>query len=574
MLLAFATAAALPTLVFSSKVPLGVSPQSVSLYTPITSTNPATWTCLDGSQTILYSAINDDYCDCIDGSDEPGTSACPNSTFYCVNEGHIGASIRSSRVNDGLCEPECCDGSDEPNGICPNQCQAIGEKYRAEQEAERKLRKTGSKIRSSYISYAKKETARLKASVTSLQQEVEAKRAEETRLKSILEHTESVDAAALEHQKQSPVYHSLVSHSAALSSLRAKQAELQTKLDTLEEILSGLKRSYNPNYQDMGVLEAVRGWDAYHGVESEPVVNQAGIDPLATEAEILEAQANLYAVEDSSVPVASEEPKTPEEPKEDEWTTAKLDELAKADHVALMLEHARHMGGSDDRKEEAHNLLHTFQDYIPPSLVPLYTELKDDFFSVLAFLHIIPSSSLSSTSGSTSEATANARNAHNSALNNFNQAERELKEAQESLNKLEGGGHFGKDGEWKKLDGTCLEKDTGEYTYSVCLFGAATQKSNKDHSSHNLGRFSSWSDKEGVAPGDYHYYTRQYYKGGARCWNGPERSVVLDLTCGTENEILTIAEPEKCEYLFTGTSPALCLPLEEKEKAEKAKEEL
>lgn len=32
-----------------------------------------------------------------------GTSACPNSTFYCVNEGHIGASIRSSRVNDGLC---------------------------------------------------------------------------------------------------------------------------------------------------------------------------------------------------------------------------------------------------------------------------------------------------------------------------------------------------------------------------------------------------------------------------------------------------------------------------------------
>lgn len=32
-----------------------------------------------------------------------GTSACPNSTFYCNNEGHIGASIRSSYVNDGLC---------------------------------------------------------------------------------------------------------------------------------------------------------------------------------------------------------------------------------------------------------------------------------------------------------------------------------------------------------------------------------------------------------------------------------------------------------------------------------------
>jgi protein kinase C substrate 80K-H len=55
--------------------------------------------------TIAHSAINDDYCDCPDGSDEPGTSACENSsiTFYCKNEGHIPSSIRSSRVNDGIC---------------------------------------------------------------------------------------------------------------------------------------------------------------------------------------------------------------------------------------------------------------------------------------------------------------------------------------------------------------------------------------------------------------------------------------------------------------------------------------
>jgi protein kinase C substrate 80K-H len=55
--------------------------------------------------TIAHSAINDDYCDCPDGSDEPGTSACENSsiTFYCKNEGHIPSTIRSSRVNDGIC---------------------------------------------------------------------------------------------------------------------------------------------------------------------------------------------------------------------------------------------------------------------------------------------------------------------------------------------------------------------------------------------------------------------------------------------------------------------------------------
>ena len=33
-------------------------------------------------------------------------------------------------------------------------------------------------------------------------------------------------------------------------------------------------------------------------------------------------------------------------------------------------------------------------------------------------------------------------------------------------------------------------------------------------------------------------------------------------TCGTDNTLLTVQELEKCEYQLTGTSPALCLPLD------------
>ena len=74
------------------------------------------FTCLDGSKAIPFSAVNDDYCDCPDGSDEPGTSACegrPGAFFYCENKGHIPGRILASRVNDGICgEPKQTEGAD------------------------------------------------------------------------------------------------------------------------------------------------------------------------------------------------------------------------------------------------------------------------------------------------------------------------------------------------------------------------------------------------------------------------------------------------------------------------------
>lgn len=55
-----------------------------------------------------------------------------------------------------------------------------------------------------------------------------------------------------------------------------------------------------------------------------------------------------------------------------------------------------------------------------------------------------------------------ARQAYDEAERSLGNARDELKTAERSLADLFDPEGFGKDGEWKKLDGTCLSKDTGE----------------------------------------------------------------------------------------------------------------
>ena len=80
--------------------------------------------CLDGNTKIPIDQVNDDFCDCPDGSDEPGTSACPKGLFTCRKSllPSIPAKVLPSfQVDDGVCD--CCDGADEaPSVGCKDTC--------------------------------------------------------------------------------------------------------------------------------------------------------------------------------------------------------------------------------------------------------------------------------------------------------------------------------------------------------------------------------------------------------------------------------------------------------------------
>ncbi|GFR42561.1 hypothetical protein Agub_g3472 [Astrephomene gubernaculifera] len=95
----------------------GLNPDLASYYSGV----GGSFKCISGiAKTIPFARVNDDYCDCPDGSDEPGTSACHNGRFYCRNLGHEPRLLASAFVDDGVCD--CCDGTDEPKGKCQNTC--------------------------------------------------------------------------------------------------------------------------------------------------------------------------------------------------------------------------------------------------------------------------------------------------------------------------------------------------------------------------------------------------------------------------------------------------------------------
>ncbi|KAG6853592.1 hypothetical protein C0991_002998 [Blastosporella zonata] len=428
----------------------GVGPQLVSKYVPSSSGN---WKCLDGSKEIPWAFVNDDSCDCPDGSDEPGTGACPNSVFYCQNKGHIGATIASSRVNDGLCEPECCDGSDERSGVCKNTCQETGDIYRAKRDEERKLRKTGSKIRSTYIQFAQKEKKRLEALIESSTKDIEIREKEVARLKDIADRTESISKAALEHKQQSRMYliyildttpHSLpalylalLDHSDALVALQREHKKHLEREKALGDILHALRSGYNPNYQDMAVLEAVRGWEELSGL------------PHIAEAEGGEAGDN--------VPVKEEVTTTEDE--ENPWTserlTNELDMLLNGDYVSLLLEHDEHI-----RAPREDSLLFDLPSYLPDSFIPRYEEIKDTVVSWLEKLGIVRGDDTASADSSRARQNLlDAESALKSSIDEKAEAENDLAE----VFNIHG---FGREGEWKKLDNQCLRTDQGECVLS------------------------------------------------------------------------------------------------------------
>lgn len=239
--------------------------------------------CEHGKAVSFYKTIEDPTCP------QPGMYRCPN-------EGHFSACILTSRVNDGICDPECCDGSDERDGKvhCPNRCKEANKEYQAKKDEEARIQRVGGKLREDWSRIGLKEKSKLEKNIAKMEAELKVLREKEQNLRVILDRIESSEASEIERKKASKMYQRLVEHQKAIEDLRKHRAFLQQQIGDLSGLLIELKKTFNPNYQDMAVLGAVRAFDDWRRANGYEI-NEP--DPVNPGGETTAEKATVEAVE-------------------------------------------------------------------------------------------------------------------------------------------------------------------------------------------------------------------------------------------------------------------------------------
>ncbi|RFU78170.1 kinase c substrate 80k-h [Trichoderma arundinaceum] len=546
------------TVAAAGSVPRGVGPEYIAHYQ-----SKDVFSCIaNPSITISLDRVNDNTCDCPDGSDEPGTAACAfidplspeqpligsssgttNAThalpgFRCANKGHIGTYIPFSYVNDGICDYDvCCDGTDEYGGVngvkCENRCGEIGKEYRRLAEERRKnVEKAGIKKKEML-----KEAAALRqnaeARVAELEKEIKLLEVKKDDLQRKYADAQREDRGKLVKSEGDAggklgVLVGLAKSRVeelreALRLVTEDRETLRSKKNELEAILKQFKEDYNPNFNDEGVKSAVRAFEDYAAREAS-----------ADQSEFLESDINEILKEDDETNGVN-------------WKA--FDEL------------------SDDT-----DILYNFDAYIPPFIRSV---VHDKIKLIRNWLIDNGMIADAAKDGSESSAVRAAREAAEAAERDLTNKNRDLEQERSDLQK-----DYGPSDIFRSIKGKCAEIDAGEYTYELCWLERTLQKSKKGHASTNMGNFDridvEIADEEdrvdGKSLGSGPRMVMRYENGQA-CWNGPQRRTHVWLGCAEKEEIWRVTEAEKCVYKMEVGTPAAC-EYEEAVKKSNEKDEL
>ncbi|NP_001086185.1 protein kinase C substrate 80K-H S homeolog precursor [Xenopus laevis] len=463
------------------------------------------FTCLDGSRTIPFDRVNDDYCDCADGTDEPGTSACSNGRFHCTNAGYKPQYIPSSRINDGICD--CCDTTDEYNSgvVCENTCREMGRKAREELQVQAETAREGFRVKQLLIEEARKGREEKQTKLQDMVQSRQALQAQVDSLRTEKEAAEQPEQEAKDAHKKS-WEESREAEKVEMDKQRS--LEVFTELDQDSDgMLAGVELLSHPELD-------VDGDGAMSDQEAQSLLGGASsVDVSSFQESVWPQIQEKYKSETDALPVPPIEQPTeshPEVPEDD-------DDEEEGDD------------GEDDEEEEPEEDIR-----VPPSKAQEAEPEMPPY----------------------DETTQALIDAAQKARSQYEEAEKSLHDMEDTIKRLEKeiSLDFGPSGEFSYLYGECYELSTSEYVYSLCPFNRVTQKPKHGGSETNLGSWGSWAGPED------NKFSSMKYEHGTSCWQGPNRSTQVKLSCGKDTVVTSTSEPSRCEYLMEFFTPAACHP--------------
>ncbi|KAK0083151.1 hypothetical protein PV325_009236 [Microctonus aethiopoides] len=501
----------------------GISISVNSLYTPNTD-----FECLDGSGKITFDKVNDDYCDCGDGSDEPGTSACSNGSFFCQNSGYKSLHISSGRVNDGICD--CCDGTDEytSDKHCVNICDELGKEANAEAEKTAQLFKEGNKIRIEMMAQGKKLKNEHTVKLTKYKSDYEEAELVKKEKEIIRNEAEEREKVALEKYKP---------HEPEPTQSVNNEGDDRGQLTEAEEYFKMLDKDESGTVTMLEIQHLMTFDKDGNGVitEEEAMYFLGHQHEVNLQEFIEKSWSNIK-------PFIMREQGSFEPPKNDaENDDAKQipDQTEKHhyDHVD------DNFGGADDEYDDEN-------EEEPENEIE-----RDDGDDHQEIAHDDDDQEQEPSKIEYDEETQSIVDEATAARTQYHQAEKALLDLQNEIRGLEGkiGRDYGPDDVFASLDGQCFQFTNFEYIYSMCMYGRTTQSAKSGGSEVLLGQWNDWTGTE-----MNNKYSQMKFTGGATCWNGPTRSSTVDLRCGLENKLVAVAEPRRCEYTMIFETPAVC----------------
>ncbi|XP_004294940.1 PREDICTED: glucosidase 2 subunit beta [Fragaria vesca subsp. vesca] len=573
---------------------LGIAPQDEKYYK-----SSEVIKCKDGSKKFTRAQLNDDFCDCPDATDEPGTSACPTGKFYCQNVGHAPLHLFSSRVNDGICD--CCDGSDEYDGKvnCPNTCWEAGKVARDKLKKKIATYQEGVAIRKQEVEQAKLAMAKDEAELLKLQGEEKILKRLVEQLRERKEQIEKAEEKERLQKEKEEQEKKEAEEKAKQEKTKADEEAKKEKFEDIEDGSAEEKPIESPHDDNVGTLEDPHSYQDT-AEEHDDLATKDDDTPENTKSVVDGVQEE--AVKQKKESVATTEPdfdggsKVPNDEGND--AAENTESLSKEELGRLV---ASRWTGEDATKESGEVDVTKDSDHEDHEELPkeTYVEQSDGYASETdednqkyddeevqdeadddfgAEDHSDSGSSYKYESDTDSDLSDGTTSSNPSWLDKIqntvrnilqvvnlfqtpvNRSEaatirKEFDESSAKLSKMESRissltqklkHDFGPDKEFYLFYGRCFESKQNKYVYKVCPYKQASQVEG-----HSTTRLGSW-DK-------FDSYKVMIFANGDKCWNGPDRSLKVRLKCGLKNEVADVDEPSRCEYVALLSTPAICL---------------